>query len=36
MSVTKHATETQLLKYIGLTDDEIADEYEKAINKIKI
>jgi integrase len=34
MSVTKHATESQLLKYIGLTDDEIADEYEKAINKI--
>ncbi|MDI6046309.1 tyrosine-type recombinase/integrase [Flavobacterium yafengii] len=34
MSVTKHATESQLLKYIGLTDDEIADEYEKAIKKI--
>ncbi len=33
MSVTKHATESQLLKYIGLTDDEIADEYEKAIKK---
>jgi integrase len=33
MSVTKHATESQLLKYIGLTDDEIADEYEKAISK---
>jgi integrase len=33
MSVTKHATESQLLKYIGLTDDEIADEYEKAVNK---
>ena len=35
MSVTKHATESELLKYIGLTDDEIADEYEKAINKIE-
>jgi integrase len=35
MSVTKHATESQLIKYIGLTDEEIADTYEKAINKIK-
>jgi hypothetical protein len=34
MSVTKHATESQLLKYIGLTDDEVADEYEKAVNSI--
>lgn len=35
MSVTKHSTESQLLKYIGLTDDEVADEYEKAVNNIK-
>ncbi|MFV8324016.1 tyrosine-type recombinase/integrase [Flavobacterium sp. LS2R12] len=34
LSVTKHATETQLIKYIGLTDDDVADAYEKAINKI--
>jgi len=34
LSVTKHATETQLIKYIGLTDDEVADAYEKAISKI--
>jgi integrase len=30
MSVTKHATETQLIKYIGLSDEDIADAYEKA------
>jgi integrase len=29
MSITKHATETQLIKYIGLTDEDIADVYEK-------
>ena len=34
LSVTKHATETQLIKYIGLSDDDVADAYEKAINKI--
>jgi integrase len=33
MSVTKHATETQLIKYIGLTDEDIADAYEKEILK---
>lgn len=31
MSVTKHATEAQLIKYIGLTDEDVADAYEKAI-----
>ena len=31
MSITKHATETQLIKYIGLTDEEVADAYEKAL-----
>ncbi|TDE02730.1 tyrosine-type recombinase/integrase [Flavobacterium sandaracinum] len=31
MSITKHATETQLIKYIGLTDEDIADAYEKAL-----
>jgi len=35
MSVTKHSSESQLLKYIGLTDDEVADEYEKAVSNIK-
>lgn len=34
LSVTKHATETQLIEYIGLSDDEVADAYEKSINKI--
>ena len=34
LSVTKHATESQLIKYIGLSDDDVADAYEKAINKI--
>lgn len=35
LSVTKHATEAQLIKYIGLTAEEVADAYEKAINEIK-
>ena len=35
MSVTKHATESQLLKYIGLTDDDVADAYQKEIEKLK-
>ena len=34
LSVTKHATETQLIKYIGLTDDDVADAYEKAIKEV--
>ena len=33
MSVTKHATEIQLHKYLGLTDDEIADQYDAALAK---
>lgn len=33
MSVTKHATEAQLIKYIGLSDEDIADAYEKALLK---
>lgn len=33
MSVTGHATETQLIKYIGLTAEEIADQYEAALAK---
>jgi integrase len=36
MSVTKHSSEAQLIKYMGLSDDEIADKYEKEIEKLKL
>jgi predicted GIY-YIG superfamily endonuclease len=36
MSVTKHSSEAQLIKYMGLSDDEIADKYEKEIKKLKL
>jgi hypothetical protein len=34
MSVTKHSTESMLIKYIGFSDEEIADLYEAARDKL--
>jgi integrase len=35
MSVTKHSTEKQLIDYIGATDEEVADTFQKAREKLK-
>lgn len=36
MSVTGHSTEAMLIKYIGLSDEEIATLYEEARDKLKL
>jgi integrase len=35
MSVTKHSTEKQLIEYVGGTDEDVADAYQKEIEKLK-